>query len=243
MKKVHEYLLIGNGRLASHLSFYFNNLNIDYLKWDRNSDLTLDKLILRSNKILLAISDNAIEPFIQKNRNLIQNKLIVHFSGSKSIDVAESAHPLMTFGDRLYERGFYKTIPFITEKGKKSFHQLFSKLPNPNFEINPADKPYYHAWCSIAGNFTTLLWKSFEDRIVNEINLPKKVMIPYLEKIMENLIKSNNPLTGPFAREDIGTVKIHKAALKDDLFLGIYNEFFNYYFKNLREDQAYREDS
>jgi len=243
MQKNQKYLLIGNGRLASHLAFYFDYKNMECLKWNRSANISLISILPETEKILLAISDDAIEKFITTNSKNLMDKTIIHFSGNLSLNGIESAHPLMTFGDTLYPEEFYETIPFITEKGKSTFKELFPELSNPNYQINSTDKPLYHAWCSMAGNFTTILWKSFENRLTENFNIPKEVILPYLNKITENIIHSKNPLTGPFVRKDFETIKKHREALRDDSFLNIYDEFFNCYFNKKKKDEAYFEDS
>jgi len=243
MQKQHKYLLIGNGKLASHLSAYFSGLGIDFLRWSRSDNILLQRLISQNIKILLAISDDAIEPFIMDNLKGATNKTIIHFSGSLSLEGIESAHPLMTFSNDLYSLAFYKTIPFITEKGKKSFKELFPELANPSFAINSGDKPLYHAWCSIAGNFTTILWQNFEERLQTKFDIPKEAMLPYLQKIMQNIVKSEQPLTGPFARKDFSTIENHKIALKDDPFLNIYQDFYSLYFNKNLKNEADHENS
>lgn len=64
-----KYLIIGNGRLARHLCHYFSLLKIkDYSKWDRSQPLArLHELATGATHILLAIKDNAIEPFIDEH--------------------------------------------------------------------------------------------------------------------------------------------------------------------------------
>ena len=242
MQKQHEYLLIGSGRLASHLSAYFNGLGIPYLNWNRSDSHSLQSLIPQVNKMLLAITDNNIEPFIRHNFKKYSNKTIIHFSGSLSIEGIESAHPLMTFSDKIYSPEFYKTIPFITEKGKKPFTDLFPELSNPSFVIDSEQKPYYHAWCSIAGNFTTILWQNFEERLQDKFDIPKEAAVPYLQKVMENIIESSRPLTGPFVRKDFSTIEKHKKALKEDAFINIYEEFYSFYFNNYLKKEEENEN-
>lgn len=70
-----------------------------------------------------------------------------------STNLAESAHPLMTFPDNLYDLDVYEKIPFITERNRKSFKELFPKLNNPSFEIDPEDKILYHAYFVMSWEF------------------------------------------------------------------------------------------
>jgi hypothetical protein len=66
MRQVPKFLIIGNGRLARHLAHYFSLLKIkSVVQWDRSQPVPrLVELATGSSHILLAIKDDAIEPFI-----------------------------------------------------------------------------------------------------------------------------------------------------------------------------------
>lgn len=66
MRQVPRYLIIGNGRVARHLAHYFSLLKIKTVtQWDRSQPLPrLLELATGATHILLAIKDDAIEPFI-----------------------------------------------------------------------------------------------------------------------------------------------------------------------------------
>ena len=223
--KSNSYLIVGNGKLASHLKHYFSLLDIPHNIWNRKSNVTFMEAAGSSAKIILAISDGSIEPFINEYKELADVTWI-HCSGALTTPLAESAHPLMTFSDELYDLDTYKSIPFITESGRKSFKVLFPELPNPGYVINPEQKSYYHAWCSIAGNFTSILWLEFFERFKSNFGIDKEALFPYLEKISFNLTKVDNPLTGPLARGDESTIKRHLLALQNDNYLDVYESFY-----------------
>ncbi|TAL33488.1 MAG: DUF2520 domain-containing protein [Alphaproteobacteria bacterium] len=69
MRQVPKYLIIGNGRVARHFVHYFSLLKIkQYSQWDRSQPVArLKELVDDSNRILLAIRDDAIEPFIDEH--------------------------------------------------------------------------------------------------------------------------------------------------------------------------------
>lgn len=69
MRQVPKYLIIGNGRLARHLRHYFDLLKIKTVShWDRSQPLPrLRELAVGATHILLAIKDDAIEPFIDEH--------------------------------------------------------------------------------------------------------------------------------------------------------------------------------
>lgn len=229
--KAATYLIIGSGKLAKHISHYFDLLGIPYLNWFRKSDESLNSLIAKSEKILVLINDDEIENFISRNNNNNSGKFFIHCSGLLSTPLAESAHPLMTFSTELYDLTTYEQIPFITEKGRKSFIELFPEMRNSSFEIDPGLKPLYHAWCVMSGNFTTILWQRFFEIIEVQFGINKKYAIPYLNKISENLISDKFPLTGPLARGDNKVIEKNMLALKDEPFAEIYGAFVNAYNK------------
>src|SRR5689334_6951163 len=55
-------LLLGSGRLARHLRFYFENLGLKFRTWSRRDSQPLD--LSGIERLWLAISDDAIPAFI-----------------------------------------------------------------------------------------------------------------------------------------------------------------------------------
>ena len=228
--EIRPYLIVGNGRLAGHITHYFSLLKIPFWHWHRECSTPFEKLCKKSSKILVLIKDDAIESFINtyfaKEKG---EKLWIHCSGILTSFLAQSAHPLMTFTPKLYDLETYKKIPFITEKERLNFKELFPELQNPNFSIPSELKPLYHAWCSMSGNFSTLLWGRFFEMLESKFDLPRHVSFPYLEKITGNLVHSNNPLTGPLIRNDTSVIEKHLLSLGDDPFAGVYRAFVKTY--------------
>jgi len=217
-----HYLIIGRGRLATHLANYFQLLKISYVSWSR--DMTTEALPGLANhaqKILIAIKDSAIEEFISQNQ--LPAEKCIHFSGALSTPLAHRLHPLMTFSPTLYELDDYKKIPFVGTAGQPALKTLIPELPNPYFELPPGQEELYHALCVLGGNGTLVLWqhvmKSFETRL----NLPKEILNPYLDRICKNL--QSDPygsLTGPWVRNDIATIEKNKNALKNTSYFNLY---------------------
>ena len=232
-----SYLIIGNGKLSKHFQYYFRLKKIPYKVWTRGSKLSFLSLAQSTTKILVLIKDDEIEKFINDKRKQIHHKPIwIHCSGVLSSPLAESAHPLMTFGKKLYDLKFYENIPFITEKGRLDFGNLFPALKNKSFEIASEDKIMYHAFCVISGNFTTIIWQQFF-RQLEKIGIPKKAAYPYLGRTIDNLIMDKQPLTGPLQRNDKGVILKHLKALKNSHFKEIYKAFLNLYQDNKKAQQ------
>jgi len=218
------YLLVGNGRLSRHLQHYFDLEGIRWRLWVRAMRQPLEASLAGARAVLLLIADDAVEGFLARHAGPAGPPW-VHCSGSLVTPLATCVHPLMSFGDELYDHARYRRMAFVCDRGATPFAALFPRFSNPHFEIDPAQRPLYHALCAMAGNFTTLLWQhafaAFEDRL----SLPRSMLYPYLEQVASNLERSASPLTGPLARGDCRTIERHLAALDGDPFHAVYSSF------------------
>lgn len=233
MRQVPCYLLIGNGCISKHFQQYFQLLKISFNVWDRknHSIATLKLLTHTASHILIAISDQAIDEFIQQHLSDI-DALCIHFSGSLICRQAFGAHPLMTFNNTLYDLKCYQSISFIIDDDAPSFNHLLPGLTNPHVRLHRSLKAKYHALCVLSGNFSCLLWQRFFSVLQNEFHLPKTVAYPYLMQQMKNIIHDpSSALTGPLVRHDTETIIKNIAALEDDPFQKIYQSFVDCYFQ------------
>lgn len=223
------YLIIGNGRLASHLSHYFNLLHIPYKKWQRGQNLEDLKIAHASTQqTLLAITDSAISSFIEAHQ--LSPSKCIHFSGALSTPLATRLHPLMTFAPSLYDLETYKKIPFVGEYGSKTLADLLPELSNPSFSLPQNNGDLYHALCVLAGNGTTVLWQNVTKQFVEQLGLPAAALHPYMEQICKNLLtNSDSALTGPWARNDLATIQKNQEALKNTPYLNLYLSLMNTY--------------
>lgn len=222
------YILIGNGRVATHFCHYFSLSNIPYRQWSRSQSLaTLKTLVDQSDTVLLLITDSEIENFIIENA-FLQKKRLIHFSGSLYTPLAYGAHPLFPFREKLYDLDVYQKIPFILEHEEYCLKDLLPELANPSYNIPKALKPFYHSLCVLSGNFTVILWQKFFSEL-EKLNIPKEVAHLYLQQNSENLQQDPNCLTGPLYRRDQKTIAANLDALKEDPFQKIYKAFVETY--------------
>ncbi|MHB9040576.1 MAG: 2-dehydropantoate 2-reductase PanG, partial [Melioribacteraceae bacterium] len=136
-----KYLIVGNGKLAKHFIYYFSSLNISYSQITRESIDAFENESLKTDRILVLINDDQIENFVAQHRkDFLEDKIWIHCSGVLSIEKAESAHPLVSFTEKLFDLEFYKSIPFVVEDGRRNLHELFPELPNPGFSIAQGKK-------------------------------------------------------------------------------------------------------
>jgi predicted short-subunit dehydrogenase-like oxidoreductase (DUF2520 family) len=218
----YSYLIVGNGKLSKHFQYLFSIKKISFKIWFRGSNESFESLCNEAEKIIVLIKDDEIVNFIETHKPLVdQNKIWIHCSGMLSTPLAESAHPLMTFTEKLYESEVYDSIPFITEKNRPSFRELFRDLNNPNSKIDSKDKILYHAYSVMSGNFTTILWQSFFDFLISK-EIPQSIAYNYLDDIVHNLKNEKTPLTGPFKRNDVNTIYKHLEALENNPLRHVY---------------------
>jgi predicted short-subunit dehydrogenase-like oxidoreductase (DUF2520 family) len=222
--------IVGDGRVARHFLHYLNLLGLDVRTWSRRTSAARPCEALAScDTVLLLIRDDAIVPFIDAWPTL-REKRLVHFSGGLVTDAAEAAHPLMTFGHDLYDLATYRTIPFVLDSGGTPFHELLPGLPNPSFTVRAVERPYYHAVCVMAGNFSTMLWLKLFNELEDRFGIPASAAHPYLTQLTANLLAdASHALTGPISRGDDRTVAANLKALDGDPFHAVYLAFTRAY--------------
>ena len=222
--------IVGDGRVARHVHRYLDLLGIPVRAWSRRlPDPSPPDAFASCRTVLLLIRDAAIIPFIEAWPGL-REKRLVHFSGSLVTPLAEGAHPLMTFGPRLYDLAEYQAIPFVLDAGRTPFAELLPGLPNPSYAIDAADRPYYHAMCVMAGNFSTMLWLKLFDECQRRLGIPASAAHPYLARVAANVMADGKQaLTGPLARGDWQAVAANLKALEGDPYHAVYSAFARVY--------------
>jgi len=222
--------IVGDGRVARHFRHYLHLLGIPSCAWSRRASACPPDEALRScATVLLLVRDEAIVPFASAWPALGEKRL-VHFSGSLTTSVAEAAHPLMTFGPDLYDLDTYRSVPFVLDTGGTPLDQLLPGLPNPWFAIPAAARPYYHALCVMAGNFSMLLWLKLFEEFHHRFGIPASAAHPYLARTTANLLSEGGAaLTGPLARGDETTIRANLEALEGDPFHAVYLAFVRAY--------------
>jgi predicted short-subunit dehydrogenase-like oxidoreductase (DUF2520 family) len=218
--------IVGDGRVASHVLYYLHLLDAPVRAWSRRTAVTSPVETLAScETVLLLVRDGAIEPFVREWPAL-GDKRLVHLSGSVVTSFAQAAHPLMTFGRDPYDLDTYRRIPFILDERATSFQELLPSLPNPWFTIPASERPYYHALCVMAGNFSTLLWLKLFEALQGRYGIPASAAHLYLEQMATNLrVNPDAALTGPLPRGDMKTVGANLKALEGDPFSAVYAAF------------------
>lgn len=207
-------LLVGSGRLASHLKHWNSLLSKPnhLIIWDRSqSEQTLHEQIAQAELVWLAISDSSLISFYEKH--FLSSELpVVHFSGALFDPRLASAHPMMSFPQELLADSVYENIGFAIQ-GADHLQQLMPGFTNQFFQISAADKPFYHALCVIAGNFPQFLWNEVNS-CLPDLKIPESIYRTYISQVLTNfLVLKEKSLTGPLVRQDDITLQKNENAL------------------------------
>jgi predicted short-subunit dehydrogenase-like oxidoreductase (DUF2520 family) len=214
------YLIVGSGKVAKHLSRYLLLKSIDHILWSRaHSNLEdLHQLVPLAGRILLAVSDSAIEEVFGR-LTLEDDQVAVHFSGALSFVEIAGVHPLVSFSGDLFDLNFYQKVHFAVDEGV-SFTGLFPELKNPHFVIKAEQKALYHAQLVLKASSEYLL-SSKLDESFEQMDWPKQGLEVFLSSLRSNALAGQQP-TGPIFRKDELTITKNLNALQGSSLRGIY---------------------
>lgn len=172
----------------------------------------------------------------------IEGKIICHFSGSLSSDLFEgidklgafgaSVHPMFAFSDKFTS---YKKLNSakLTIEGddyaKTALKSLFEKQGNKVFVIDGSKKTRYHLAAFLMCNGMIGLYQMGLDMLLDcglEENAAKELVRPMVEDNIKSVLEKGaiESITGPMERNDLETVKKHRAVLKEtekDAYKGV----------------------
>lgn len=224
-----RYAIVGDGRLARHLTHYFRRAGLEVATWSRRDQQAtgrrLSDAVADAAVVLLLINDDAIVPFVEAHPEL-GGRTLVHCAGALVAPGLVGLHPLMTFGPELLPLAAYQAVPFVGDRGRPGLRDLFPTLPNPSYAVDPAHRALYHALVTLAGNLTPVLWERLVIAVTEELGLPREVIGPYFDAVVA---RCRGPLpfaaTGPITRGDRATIRAHRAALEGHPLAPVYEGF------------------
>jgi predicted short-subunit dehydrogenase-like oxidoreductase (DUF2520 family) len=234
-------LLIGQGKLARHLSFYLTQKKIAHEHWPDGRNLTapaLKPLFAKSSCVWILVTDRAISELSTQLRELAPALPQIHSSAASEIPGTLTLHPLQTFGPDLYTLNEYEVVPLTYIKEEWSNHaglkaSIQSLILNPSFEISKSDRALYHAYCVMMANFPQLLWTQVTDESNVSIGLERAAFAPILNQATKNFLNLGRAaLTGPLIRGDLMTIQRHENALAKSKLLNLYQSFVTTFKQN-----------
>lgn len=194
----------------------------------RNSEAALRAecvLICTPDDIIKNVCDEIFQDIESSNTG---KYCVVHFSGSKTLDVVKTAekagagtasiHPLKSFASVSEAiktlRGTVYGITYSDKRSEDVAEKLVKHLGGEIILIDDKKKPLYHAAACVASNYMVTLLNyavSIHQKIGIKPEDSLKGLINLSEGTLENIKKmgTKKSLTGPIARGDTGTIKEH----------------------------------
>lgn len=175
-----------------------------------------------------AISEVASE--IVRRRPLLRDQIVVHSSGALTVDALSSAqkagaaiasiHPVMTFPTRnpVALDSVLFGVEASSPAARRTLHQIIRKLGGIPFDITSKNKALYHAAGTLA---SPLLVSELHAAIETArlAGLDSRTAAQWVEALAtattRNLFTrgSSRSFSGPFARGDASTIRLHLKAL------------------------------
>jgi predicted short-subunit dehydrogenase-like oxidoreductase (DUF2520 family) len=228
-----KVVILGGGNVALHLTtqllktkdakvIQVYNRTIDNVKHLENHiSITNNISQLKDADIyIICVSDNAISNLSSKLN--LKNKLVVHTSGSVSMNELQSDsnkgvfYLLQSFSkNRQLE---FSEIPICIEAEKDEDLILLEKLgnliSNNLFFINSEQRKNLHVAAVFINNFVNHLYH-IGNEICDNNKVPFEILQPLIQETAKKIIELS-PLdaqTGPAKRNDTKTIEKHKAIL------------------------------
>jgi len=234
----HKIVIIGAGNVATQLGLALKKskqtiLQV-YSKHQASSN-NLAKLLkceytnapgkinITADIYIIAVNDDAISTVVKQLK--LNNKIVVHTSGSVEMELLKSAsknygvfYPLQTFSKN--NKTNFETIPICIEASNKATLTtllLLAKSISSNVQkINSEQRKVIHLAAVFACNFSNHLY-TIASTILTSTNLSLNILKPLIEETA-NKIKNNSPAemqTGPAMRDDKKTMDKHLKMLSD----------------------------
>jgi predicted short-subunit dehydrogenase-like oxidoreductase (DUF2520 family) len=237
-----KVVIIGSGNVAQHLVAAFaKSSEIEVLQvFSRRKETIIP--LLDSNKIttnyndlveadlyIIAISDDAITTV--SSQLPFENRLVVHTSGTVSIDSLDSNnrkgifYPLQTFTKN--KAVDFSQIPICLESEKETDFELLKNvadsISNAVFKINSQQRKTLHVSAVFVNNFVNHLYQ-MGNEICAENNVPFEILKPLIletaNKVMT--LSPKDAQTGPAKRNDNQTIQAHLDFLSNENQKNIY---------------------
>jgi predicted short-subunit dehydrogenase-like oxidoreductase (DUF2520 family) len=221
--------IIGSGNVAQHLikAFSASSLVEIVQAFSRKKEilshlLNSDKIVTEYSALkeadlyIISVSDNAIAEV--SSQLPFENQLVVHTSGTTSIDFLDSKnrkgvfYPLQTFSKS--KAVDFSTIPICLETENQDDYKILEdaakSISNAVFAISSEQRKALHVAAVFVNNFTNHLYQIGQE-ICEEHQVPFEVLRPLIQETAEK-IKTLDPVdaqTGAAKRHDSVTTDAH----------------------------------
>ena len=229
--------LIGAGRVATHLALALKSQHQIVQVYSRNLQHAqrvadkvhtqainqVEQLNSQTDLVIIAVSDQAIEPIIQSIKVYLPQCLIVHTSGSTALSIIEHHHkragvfyPLQTFS---FEREVnWSETPLFVEASQQQDVELLTTLANSLsnnvYQYSSKQRQTLHLAAVFACNFSNYCY-DMAQQIVDAEQVDFSLLYPLILETAEKATH-NNPQqmqTGPAMRGDQNILNLHTQLL------------------------------
>ncbi|WP_406843623.1 Rossmann-like and DUF2520 domain-containing protein [Flavobacterium soyae] len=234
--------IIGSGNVAQHLikAFSASPLVEIVQAFSRKKEalshlLDSEKIVTEFTALknadlyIISVSDNAISEV--SSQLPFKDRLVVHTSGTTSIDVLDSKnkkgvfYPLQTFSKN--KTVDFSIIPICLETKNQNDYKILEtaakSISNAVFSISSEQRKALHVAAVFVNNFTNHLYQIGQE-ICEEHQVPFKVLKPLIQETAEK-IKTLDPIdaqTGPAKRRDSVTTNAHLGFITNENQKNIY---------------------
>jgi predicted short-subunit dehydrogenase-like oxidoreductase (DUF2520 family) len=247
-----KFGFIGAGKVGKSFGIYLKNNGFNIAGYysksiesaKKGAKLTDSKayddmrqLIDNVDIIFITTNDDEIKNIVDilYLNSFINNKIVVHTSGSYSSNILSplkelscfvySIHPLQSFADIDNSVKSLKNSVFTIEGCLEKIHvieSILNKTNNNYFKINSDDKPIYHAGACVISNYLVTLM-DYGISLFESIGIKEKEALDALYPLIDGTIQNvrnlgcSKAITGPISRGDYKTIQTHLNAMENSI--------------------------
>jgi predicted short-subunit dehydrogenase-like oxidoreductase (DUF2520 family) len=193
-----------------------------------------DEVVQRSDLVLLAVPDDVLPDLVTglaATGAFRAGQIVVHTSGARGTDVLAPAivrgmlplalHPAMTFTGRAEDVARLAAscvgVTVADETGWSVGEALVLEMGAEPVRVPSQARPLYHAALAHGANHLATLVRDAVDALEHAGVVPaERLLGPLLEAALDNTLRhGDRALTGPVARGDLDTVRLHLRVLAE----------------------------
>lgn len=218
--------IIGKGRVATHLSQALASAGHDMIMCGGRK--RIQAVPADAEVVILSIKDDAIANVASEFAD--SNALVLHTSGSISIEAIPSAHrgvmyPMQTFSmDRAVD---FRQIPLFleasSEEDMKMLSRLSATISDTQMHMNSEQRKSLHLAAVLCCNFVNHLFELSHD-VMKEQGIPFRILFPLIEETIAKIhtLTPHEAQTGPALRWDENVMQSHMDLLHEPRHREIY---------------------
>jgi predicted short-subunit dehydrogenase-like oxidoreductase (DUF2520 family) len=193
-----------------------------------------DDVVRRCDLVLLAVPDDVLPGLVYglaTTGAFRAGQIVVHTCGARGVDVLGPAvaagvlplalHPAMTFTGRAEDvarlRAACVGVTVADETGWSVGEALVLEMGAEPVRVPSEARPLYHAALAHGANHLATLVRDAVDALEHAGVVPaERLLGPLLEAALDNTLRhGDRALTGPVARGDLDTVRLHLRVLAE----------------------------